>query len=140
MQHRYPLSLSISLSVITRSLSFSHRIVDTFLSYFDKKLSDTIIKENFSTVYQVFFVREISISKIYFSSIVVFQLLDEMIDGGFPFTTEDNQLKEMILPPSTSNRLLQKISGNFSVSGDMPQGGIRYIMGLLFTVCPAALL
>jgi len=34
-------------------LEMQHRIVDTFLAYFDKKLSDTIIKENFSTVYQL---------------------------------------------------------------------------------------
>jgi hypothetical protein len=45
----------------------------------------------------------------------VLQLLDEMVDGGFPSTTELNPLKEMIIPPSLAQRVLQAASGSFAV-------------------------
>lgn len=59
-------------------LEMLHKIVDIFLEYM-QKISETVIRENFSLVYQ---------------------LLDEMVDAGLPFTTEGNQLREMILPPT----------------------------------------
>lgn len=67
-------------------------IIDTFVDYF-KNVSETIVRENFALVYH---------------------LLDEMVDGGFPFTTEPNQLKEMISPPSVANKVLTVLGGGSS--------------------------
>ena len=53
-----------------------HSIISTFNEYFDKrKLNVSSIRDHFTTVYH---------------------LLDEMVDGGFPFTMEMNQLKATI--------------------------------------------
>lgn len=41
-----------------------------------------------------------------------------MVDGGFPLTTELNQLKDMILPPSLARRLFAGV-----LSGDTPGAG-----------------
>jgi AP-3 complex subunit mu len=49
---------------------------------------------------------------------LILQLLDEIIDGGFPFTTEPNQLKEMIVPPSLANKVIGALSSNQSAVRD----------------------
>lgn len=76
-------------------LEMQHKIVDTLLDYFNKSIGESKIRENFSLIYQ---------------------LLDEMVDGGFPFTTEPNQLKDMIMPPSVGNKLQQMVTGTSSVT------------------------
>lgn len=76
-------------------LELQHKIVNTLLDYFKNSLGETKIRENFSVIYQ---------------------LLDEMVDGGFPFTTETNQLKDMIIPPSISNRIWENVTGDFAVT------------------------
>lgn len=86
-------------------LEIQNRIVDVFVEYFTS-LSESVIRENFTTVYQ---------------------LLDELVDGGFPFTTEPNQLKEMIVPPSIRSRLLQNVTGEFGVRSNLPAGTISKI-------------
>jgi len=75
-----------------------HRVVDIFIQYFTT-VNETALRENFSTVYQI---------------------LDEMVDGGFPSTTEPNQLKEMITPPSLTSRVFQNVTGEFAVKDDLP--------------------
>jgi AP-3 complex subunit mu len=62
-----------------------HRIADTFRSYFGIPADESAIKDNFSTVYQ---------------------LLEEMIDYGYPLTTEGNALQAMIRPPTVLTKLL----------------------------------
>lgn len=57
---------------------FLVRLVEIFKEYFGT-ISETEMKNNFVTVYQ---------------------LLDEVMDSGVPFTTELNILKEMVPPPS----------------------------------------
>jgi len=66
----------------------------------------TSLKKNFATIYQV---------------------LDEMLDGGFPSTMEPNQLKEMIIPPSLAQRVFQNVTGEFSVKDDLPSGAVSKI-------------
>ena len=70
-------------------IEFLHRIVSIFREYFSSGsnsststnasntnvIDETTIKENFATVYQ---------------------LLEEMIDNGYPLTTEPNALRAMI--------------------------------------------
>ncbi|KAE9446645.1 hypothetical protein C3L33_21421, partial [Rhododendron williamsianum] len=49
------------------------------------------------------------------------QLLDEMIDNGFPLTTEANILREMIAPPNIVSKMLSVVTGNSSnVSTTLP--------------------
>lgn len=39
------------------------------------------------------------------------QLLEEMMDNGFPLTTEPSILKEMIAPPTVLNRVVTTVTG-----------------------------
>lgn len=109
--HVYRFNLSF-LTAVTKEvppllvIEALHRIIDVFLMYFNNCLSETILKENFSIVYQ---------------------LLDEMVDGGFPSTTEPNQLMEMIYPPSLARRVMQTVSNNFAVTSELPQGALTKI-------------
>ncbi|ONH91965.1 hypothetical protein PRUPE_8G146800 [Prunus persica] len=49
------------------------------------------------------------------------QLLDEMIDNGFPLTTEPNIMREMIALPNIVNKMLSVVTGNSSnISDTLP--------------------
>lgn len=53
--------------------------------------------------------------------VIVYELIDEMIDNGFPLTTEPNILREMIAPPNIVSKVLSVVTGNSSnVSGTLP--------------------
>ncbi|OQR90020.1 P-3 complex subunit mu [Achlya hypogyna] len=82
-----------------------HRVVAVFRDYFGT-FDENAIKDNFSTVYQ---------------------LLEEMIDNGYPLTTEPNALKAMVAPPSTVNRIAAIVSGRSRVSDVLPDGAISNI-------------
>lgn len=57
----------------------------------------------------------------YYSSCCDLQLLDEMIDNGFPLTTEPNILRDMIAPPNIVSKMLSVVTGNTSnVSDTLP--------------------
>jgi AP-1 complex subunit mu len=58
----------------TLIFSFLHRMVDVFTSYF-KELEDESLRDNF---------------------VVTYELLDEMMDNGYPQITEEKVLKEYI--------------------------------------------
>ena len=58
-------------------IEFLNRVVDMFCGYFGS-CTEVSIKENFVTVYQI---------------------LEEMLDNGFPLTTESNVLMDIVLPP-----------------------------------------
>lgn len=66
---------------------FLSSLADVFEDYFGE-LNEHAIKDNFITVYE---------------------LLDEMLDNGYPLTLEPNTLKELISPPSMLNRVLDSI-------------------------------
>lgn len=59
-------------------ISFLDRIYTVFQVYLSNKVNEGSVKENFAIIYQV---------------------LEEMMDNGAPFTTEPNLLTEMIHPP-----------------------------------------
>ncbi len=59
-------------------LEVLHRVVATFEGYFGKCNEKNLSKE----------------------TVIVYEVLEEMIDSGFPLITELNILKEMIKPPS----------------------------------------
>jgi AP-3 complex subunit mu len=66
-----------------------HEIQNVLYNYLNE-MSESIIRENFSLIYQ---------------------LLDEIIDGGFASTIELNQLKDMIIPPSLARKLINTVTG-----------------------------
>lgn len=70
-------------------IEFLHRVVDTFEDYFSE-CTETIIKENY---------------------VVVYELLDEMLDNGFPLATESNILKELIKPPNILRTIANTVTG-----------------------------
>ena len=80
------------------AIEFLHRVFDIFEEYFGT-VEESTIKENFATVYQ---------------------LLEEMMDFGYPLTTEPNALKAMIKPASVMSRLTSAAT----VSDILPDGTI----------------
>lgn len=105
-------------------IEFLHRVVDTFDDYFSE-CTESIIKENY---------------------VVVYELLDEMLDNGFPLATESNILKELIKPPNILRTIANTMTGKskyvtlqlfifyynqyiffFSVSGTLPSGQLSSI-------------
>ncbi len=84
-------------------LEFLHRVADIFVDYFGNPADESAIKENFSTVYQ---------------------LLEEMVDYGWPLTTEPNSLKAMIRPPSIMSKISSAMFANTTVSHALPSGTI----------------
>nr|CAH7730567.1 unnamed protein product [Callosobruchus chinensis]CAH7752515.1 unnamed protein product [Callosobruchus chinensis]CAI5828013.1 unnamed protein product [Callosobruchus analis] len=86
-------------------IEFLHRIVDTFQDYFSD-CTESIIKENY---------------------VVVYELLDEMLDNGFPLATESNVLKELIKPPNILRTIANTVTGKTNVSDILPTGQLSNI-------------
>lgn len=86
-------------------IDFLSRLYDVFQEYFSN-VTESTLKENFSTVYQ---------------------LLEEMLDNGVPFTTEPNILKEMLAPPNILTSVLHGVTGNSSVAEVLPDGSLTNI-------------
>ena len=75
------------------------RVANVLNDYFGA-LNEDIIKDNF---------------------VIVYELLDEMIDNGFPLTTEPSILREMITPPNMVDKALSIVTGSSSnVSDTLP--------------------
>ncbi|AQK89031.1 hypothetical protein ZEAMMB73_Zm00001d039203 [Zea mays] len=56
------------------------------------------------------------------------QILDEMMDNGFPLTTEPNILKEMITPPNIVNKMLNVVTGKSSTLGSkLPDAAASFV-------------
>jgi len=103
--HREDIFLMATTTAETQPLlamEFLHRVFDIFEEYFGT-VEEATIKENFPTVYQ---------------------LLEEMMDYGYPLTTEPNALKAMIKPSSVISRLTSAATGASSVSDVLPDGTI----------------
>ncbi|KRT82045.1 hypothetical protein AMK59_3554 [Oryctes borbonicus] len=86
-------------------IEFLHRVVDIFQDYFSD-CTETIIKENY---------------------VVVYELLDEMLDNGYPLATESNILKELIKPPNILRTIANTVTGKSNVSGTLPSGQLSNI-------------
>ncbi|CAM6061139.1 unnamed protein product [Sphagnum tenellum] len=76
-------------------IEFLGRVADVLSDYLGG-LNDDLIKDNF---------------------VIVYQLLDEMMDSGFPMTTEPNILKEIIVPPNLVSRVISVVTGGASSMG-----------------------
>lgn len=91
--HRNGLFFLASVLTDTQPLfvtQFLESLADIFVDYFGE-LNEHAIKDNFITVYE---------------------LLDEMLDNGFPLTVEPNTLKELITPPSMINRMFESLGAD----------------------------
>lgn len=86
-------------------IEFLHRIVDTFQDYFSA-CTETVIKENY---------------------VVVYELLDEMLDNGYPLATESNILKELIKPPNILRTIANTMTGKSNVSEILPTGQLSNV-------------
>jgi AP-3 complex subunit mu len=105
-------------------VEFLHRVLDTLNDYFGD-CSESIIKDNY---------------------VVVYELLDEMLDNGFPLATESNILKELIKPPNILRTVVNTVTGKtkyaftglysycqyfilsiFSVSDTLPTGQLSNV-------------
>jgi len=86
-------------------VDFLQRLYDVFVEYFTNVTEGTL-KENFSSVYQ---------------------LLEEMLDNGVPFTTEPNILREMIAPPNMITSVIQGVTGNSALNDLLPDGTLTNI-------------
>ncbi|KAJ8039183.1 AP-3 complex subunit mu-1 [Holothuria leucospilota] len=86
-------------------IEFLHRIVNTFEDYFNE-CTETSIKENY---------------------VVVYELLEEMLDNGFPLATESNVLKELIKPPNILRTVVNTMTGGSNVSETLPTGQLSNV-------------
>ncbi|XP_032231637.1 AP-3 complex subunit mu-1 isoform X2 [Nematostella vectensis] len=86
-------------------IEFLHRAVDIFQDYFNE-CTETSIKEHI---------------------VVVYELLEEMLDNGFPLATEPNVLKELIRPPSIVRQVVNTVTGSSHVSTHLPTGQLSNV-------------
>uniref|UniRef100_A0A8C3G897 AP-3 complex subunit mu-1 n=1 Tax=Cyclopterus lumpus TaxID=8103 RepID=A0A8C3G897_CYCLU len=86
-------------------IEFLHRVADTFQDYFGE-CSESVIKDNVVTVYE---------------------LLEEMLDNGFPLATESNVLKELIRPPTILRSVVNTLTGSSNVGDTLPTGQLSTI-------------
>lgn len=100
------------VAVVTTEVSplfvveFLHRVFDTFEDYF-AECTESTIKEHY---------------------VIVYELLDEMLDNGFPLAVESNVLKELIKPPNLLRTITDTVTGKSTgVSGILPTGQLSSI-------------
>ncbi|BFZ20581.1 hypothetical protein BsWGS_23622 [Bradybaena similaris] len=87
-------------------IEFLHRICDTFDDYFTE-CNESNLKEHY---------------------VIVYELLDEMLDNGFPLAVESNVLKELIKPPNFLRTIADTVTGkSTSVGATLPTGQLSNI-------------
>ncbi|CAG5129958.1 unnamed protein product, partial [Candidula unifasciata] len=87
-------------------IEFLHRIFDTMVDYFSE-CSETSLKEHI---------------------VVVYEILDEMLDNGFPLAVESNVLKELIKPPNFLRTIADTVTGKASGFGaTLPSGQLSTV-------------
>ncbi|XP_028324638.1 AP-3 complex subunit mu-1-like [Gouania willdenowi] len=86
-------------------IEFLHRVADTFQDYFGE-CSETIINDNM---------------------VVVYELLEEMLDNGFPLATESSVLKELIKPPNILRSVVNTLTGGSNVGSSLPTSHLSTI-------------
>jgi len=87
-------------------VEFLHRVVDTVEDYFNGECSENVIKDNY---------------------VVIYELLDEMLDNGFPLATESNILKELIKPPNILRTVVNTVTGKTNMSETLPTGQLSNV-------------
>lgn len=57
----------------------------------------------------------------------MYELLDEMLDNGFPLATESNILKELIKPPNILRTVVNTVTGKSNLSESLPSGQLSNV-------------
>lgn len=86
-------------------IEFLHRVIDIIFDYFGD-CNEQLIKEQY---------------------VVIYELLDEMLDNGYPFATESNILKELIKPPNLLRTITNTVTGRTNVSSTLPSGQLSNV-------------
>ena len=86
-------------------IEFLHRVIDIIVDYFGD-CTEQLIKEQY---------------------VVIYELLDEMLDNGYPFATESNILKELIKPPNLLRTIANTVTGRTNVSNTLPSGQLSNV-------------
>ncbi|KAL1452256.1 hypothetical protein WDU94_006546 [Cyamophila willieti] len=86
-------------------IEFLDRVVTTFHDYFSD-CSESVLKDNL---------------------VVIYEILDEMLDNGFPLATESNVLKELIKPPNILRTIANTMTGGSNVSSILPSGQLSSV-------------
>ncbi|KND03535.1 uncharacterized protein SPPG_08897 [Spizellomyces punctatus DAOM BR117] len=86
-------------------LHFLHRTVDLLVDYFGP-VTELIIKENF---------------------VIVYELLEELLDYGFPYITEPNILKDVVPPPSLLSTVMNAVSLGTNFGTKQPSGSLSSV-------------
>ena len=101
----YVLALMTGEMPVLFVLEFLHRVFDVLKGYFGA-VNAKSITDNFSTA---------------------FQLLEEMLDNGYPMITEPNALNSLITPPSMMASFAKTFTGKSSVSSTLGDGAMSII-------------
>lgn len=86
-------------------IEFLHRVVDILEQYFND-CTESNIKEHY---------------------VVVYELLDEVLDNGYPLATEPNILQELIKPPNLLRSVVNTVTGKSNVSSVLPSGQLSNV-------------
>lgn len=121
--HRLSLFFLALVETDTQPLAvteFLSTLADVLLNYFGE-LNEHAIKDNFITVYE---------------------LLDEMLDNGFPMTTELDILRGLIRPPNVFHKIIDTFTGDYSTNSRIPtshssvvpwrRSGVKYAVNEVF--------
>lgn len=76
--------------------SFIHKFIDIFEDYFSKVSAELILK----------------------NIVIVYELLEEMVDFGYPLCTENNMLKELVQPPSIVRNAVKHVVNLTNISSE----------------------
>lgn len=98
-------------------IEFLHRVVDNFEDYFGE-CNESTIKEHYVVIFEVggvnIYMSNVIMRKLiqfFVLVLIILQLLDEMLDNGFPLATESNILKELIKPPTILRTIANTMTG-----------------------------
>ncbi|CAG6017375.1 unnamed protein product [Menidia menidia] len=110
-------------------IEFLHRVADTFQLMFCKVLCAQLIEEQLghSWLKGIDYFGECSEGVIKENLVIVYELLEEMLDNGFPLATESNVLKEMIRPPTILRSVVNTLTGGSNVGDTLPTGQLSNI-------------
>jgi len=86
-------------------VEFLHRVFDVYKSYFGE-VTPSSLTSNFSAAYQ---------------------LLEEMLDNGYPMISEPNALQTLIAPPTLSGNMSAFFTGKSAVSDTIGEGAMSII-------------
>jgi AP-3 complex subunit mu len=59
--------------------------------------------------------------------VIVFELLDEMLDNGYPLTTELNVLQDLIKSPNFFRTITNQVTGRTNLSEVLPTGQLSNV-------------